>query len=245
MRTLFDLDGPFLSGLNKIADIIILNILYLICCIPVFTIGAATTALYYVTLKMVKNEDCYTVKSFFKSFKDNFKQATGIWLVFLAVIILMAVDFRITAGNADFASMMPSNMSSVVIIVLLFTVFLLTLVLSYVFPVLARFENTAVNTVKNAFLMGLSHLPWTIAIIAINIAPWLIVYFIPGGVIVLTISSALSAFCCSFIFVRIFTKYMPKEEAVSDEQFSISPDQDSFLFANSRNDTVSEEKTNE
>ena len=76
MGRFFDIDGPFLGGLTKMADVFILNLLLILCSLPIFTFGAAYTALYYVTLKMVKDEECYIAKAFFKSFKQNFKQAT-------------------------------------------------------------------------------------------------------------------------------------------------------------------------
>jgi len=95
MGKLFNLDSPVFSFLNKAADLIWLNILTFICCIPVVTIGASMTALNYVVLKMVRNEEGYITRSYFKSFKQNFKQATVIWLIVLAVIMVLAGDFYI------------------------------------------------------------------------------------------------------------------------------------------------------
>ena len=85
MGRLFNLDSPLMSGLSKVADLIWLNILAFIFCIPVVTIGASITALNYVALKMVRNEDGYVTRAFFKSFKQNFKQATIIWLIMLLI----------------------------------------------------------------------------------------------------------------------------------------------------------------
>ena len=69
----FNLDSPFMRFLTKMADLIILNILYMICCIPIVTIGAASTALYTVSMKAVKNEESYIIRGYFKAFKENFK----------------------------------------------------------------------------------------------------------------------------------------------------------------------------
>ena len=77
---IFDLDSPLMNVLNKMADLMWLNILTLICCIPVITAGAALTSMHYVALKIVRNEESYITRSFFKSFKTNFRQATLIWL---------------------------------------------------------------------------------------------------------------------------------------------------------------------
>lgn len=82
MDKIFNLDSPVMQALNKVADLIWLNILTMVCCIPIITVGAALTAQHYVVLKMVRNREGYITRSFFKSFKANFKQATCIWLIF-------------------------------------------------------------------------------------------------------------------------------------------------------------------
>ena len=76
MGHFFSMDNKFFTFMGRVADLCILNIICLICCIPIVTAGASITAMYYVTLKMVRNEEAYIVRSFFKSFKENFKQAT-------------------------------------------------------------------------------------------------------------------------------------------------------------------------
>ena len=87
--------------MGKLADLILLNLLFIICCIPIVTIGASITAMYYVTLKMVRNEESYLFRSFFKSFKQNLKQSTVIWLILLAVSIVLWMDFRIMGQAGD------------------------------------------------------------------------------------------------------------------------------------------------
>ena len=71
MGRFFNMDNKFFAFMGRIADLCILNIICLVCCIPIVTAGASITAMYYVTLKMVRNEEAYIVRSFFKSFKDN------------------------------------------------------------------------------------------------------------------------------------------------------------------------------
>lgn len=230
MRQLFDLDSPLMVGLTRIADIIILNILFLVCCIPVFTIGPAITAMYYVTLKMVRNEDCYIVKSFFKSFKQNFKQAVAIWMIILATITVVAIDFRIIDGGASDLRGLTANVSGAVLIVLFVTCIIISFVVSYVFPILAKFDNTVKNTIKNAFFMSMRHLPYTILIILINIIPYVVVYFAPASMLFFVMSFALCAYGCSFIFNRIFNIYAKAIEITPDMEFSIDSNEESFLF---------------
>ena len=74
MRSFFDLDNPFIQFLNRLTDVVILNVICLICCIPIVTIGTSITALNYVTMKMARNEEGYIVRDFFKSFRENFRQ---------------------------------------------------------------------------------------------------------------------------------------------------------------------------
>ncbi len=94
MGRFFSMDNKFFTFMNKVADLCILNIICLVCCIPIVTAGASITAMYYVTLKMVRNEEAYIVRSFFKSFKDNFKQATIINLIMIAVGAVLCLDIE-------------------------------------------------------------------------------------------------------------------------------------------------------
>ena len=95
MDRFFSMDNKFFTFMGKVADLCILNIVCLICCIPIVTAGASITAMFFVTMKMVKNEESYIIKSFFKSFRQNFKQATVINLIMLAVAAILYVDLRI------------------------------------------------------------------------------------------------------------------------------------------------------
>ena len=64
LQGFFNYDNPVWRFIGKLGDLVLLNLLWLVCCIPVFTAGAATTAVYYVTLKLVRDEDDSTIKSF-------------------------------------------------------------------------------------------------------------------------------------------------------------------------------------
>ena len=92
MKALLEIDGPVMQLITKIVYAVWLNILWFICCLPVFTVGASTTALFYVTLKIARNEEGAVTRAFFHSFKENFRQATVIWLILLAVGILLGID---------------------------------------------------------------------------------------------------------------------------------------------------------
>lgn len=214
MGKIFDIDGKFMSVLNKVADLMILNVIWIICCIPVFTIGAATSALYYVTLKMVKNEDAYIVKSFFKSFKQNFKQGTLIWLIMLAIGILLSVDLYITLQ-------MQSTITKILVPCIGAIMLIYLFILLYIFPLLARFDNTIFHLLKNSLLMGIRHLPWTILNAVLIVGPVFIglnfLQLIPVWII---IGYAGLAYISSFIFVRIFKNYEPNDEEELETEVS-------------------------
>ena len=210
MSRVFNFEGPVFSSLSRLADLFWLNLLFIVCCIPIVTIGAATTALYYVTLKMVKDEEGYITKSFFRSFKRNFAQATVIWALFLFVATILLFDFRI-AGGAD------GMMSNVVVVAVFVMVIIAAMVLTYVFPILSRFDNSVMNTVKNAFLISIRHLPYTILMIVIAIVPVVLIWFFPALLILVLIMFSAVAYINSKFLSKIFVLYMPKEDPAAEE----------------------------
>lgn len=220
---MFKLDSPLMNFLNKIADIMILNILFLIFSIPFFTIGASFSAAYYMGFKMVKNEETYIVRGFWKAFKDNFKQGTVIWLLLAVVLGILTVDFRIILySGIEFAQWIRIAMIAVTFVILLGVMFL--------FPLQARFINPVKNTIKNAFLMALSHLPTAFLLIVIYAVPVIVLYFIPQSLpILILLAFGAVIYLKSFLLLRVFKRY---EDALVDIS-SKSPNQDSGIFAES------------
>lgn len=221
MGRFFNMDNKFFVFMGRIADLCMLNILCIVCCIPVITAGASLTALYYVTMKMVRNEESYIFRSFFKSFKQNFKQATVINLIMLAAAALLYLDTRITKAMAD-----PMGKILTMIFALFTMIYLI--ILLYLYPVLAKFYNSIKNTFKNALLMGIRHLPYTFLMLVICASP-LLILFIPSFqiqmfliLLVILFGPALAAYCNSHFFVRIFDKYIPEKAEASEETEVIS-----------------------
>ena len=210
MNRLFNMDNKFFAAMGRAADLIVLNLAFLVCCLPVVTIGASVTALYYVTLKMVRNEESYLVRGFFKSFRQNFRQATLIWGILLAAALLLGADFAIIG-------IFPDTPLSVLRYPLMVIALFLAMVFLYVFPILAKFENTLWGTLKNALLMTLRHLPYTLAMLMITIVPMAFtlsnpVVFAYGLFLWVMLGFSLTAFWDSRFFVRIFDQYLPPEE---------------------------------
>lgn len=161
---LFDLDSPLVSVLNKVADLMWLNILTMICCIPIFTAGASLTAMHYMALKIVRNEECYITRGFFKSFKENFKQGTAIWLLLLLAVGVIAGDFYIIAET-------EMQIHNVIKVIIMAAALLVLFTATFVFPVLAKFDNPIKRTLKNAFIMSILQFPKTMLMIVVNVVP--------------------------------------------------------------------------
>ena len=182
----FSLDSKFSQIMGRVFDLMMLNIIFLIMCIPIVTIGANFTAMYYVTLKMIKNEETYIFRTYWKSFRENFKQATAIWLILLAVLIVLILDLLLVMR-------MPGTITYLRFVFLVL-IFFEAMVLSYVFPVLSRFDNTVKNTIKNYVFSTTKIVSYLILLM-----------FLLGFSTV--------ALGCSWFFVnKIFPFYMPEEE---------------------------------
>ena len=209
MSKLFRMDSPLMRFLTKIADLMVLNILFCVTSIPLITIGASWTALYSVTLKMVRDEEGSVSRSYFRSFRQNFRQATLLWLGVLVVLALLVLDIRVLNGMAGGTA--PGLLRVGVEILALLGI----MVLQYLFPSLARFEASLADTLKNACMMALAHLPKTALMTAAAVgAVWITLInntTIAVGLMVWPpIGFSLMAFGNSGILRRIFDNYVPK-----------------------------------
>lgn len=222
----FNYDNPVWRFIGKFGDLIILNVLWFVCSIPIFTIGASTTAVYYVTLKLARNDDGYTIQSFFKSFKENFRQATIIWLIMLAVGLILGFDMLFFTRNLN----LSQQFRTVMVTIFLAMSIIYLAIMTYIFPLQSRFYNTVKRTFFNAFFMSIRHLFQTIAIIVIDVAVVVAMAMIPQimmfGVL---FGFPLLAFINSYILSPILQKYMPKEEREDGEMRPIFADEEERL----------------
>ena len=220
MGRLFDMDNKFFRFMGRLADLCILNVLCILCCIPVVTAGASITAMFYVTMKMVRNEEAYIARSFFKSFKENFRQATVINIIMLVIAGVLYVDFRV-------AKSMPGTASTVFQYLFLIFASLYVMLFTYIYPVLAKFYNSIKNTFRNAILMSVRHLPYTVLMIIVSICPVLVFYIQSARaqsmllLLLIMVGFALVAYINSFFFVKIFDRYIiqePEEKSENAEE---------------------------
>lgn len=198
----FSLDSPLMQGLSRMADLMWLNVLAVVCCIPIVTAGASMTALHYMVLKMVRNEECYITKGFFKSFKENFKQSTIIWLIQLVVMAILAIDFYVMYQNKSQFQMIWQVLIMIVVVLVVMTS-------TFVYPVLAKFDNTVVKTIKNALYISILQFPKVILMVIMSIVP----------IVILLISPTVTPFVLMFgvsipayLFAKLYNKFFQKLE---------------------------------
>lgn len=165
----FNLDSPLIQGMNKVADLMWLNILVLICSLPVFTIGASLTAAHYVALKMHRNEEGYITRDFFRAFKSNFKQSTIMWLFFMLVMLVLGCDYYLIKNNTI-------EVPYIIKVFIIAATFVFSFMLMWVFPMQAKFENKISRTIKNAFAVGMMKFPRSILMLIVYALPWFIVW---------------------------------------------------------------------
>ncbi|MCR5149269.1 MAG: DUF624 domain-containing protein [Eubacterium sp.] len=149
----------FFIAMDKFGDFFILNMMLVVFCLPIITIGASLTALYSVFIKMVKNEEGVAKNDFLKAFKKNFKAATKVWAVILIVGATLFLQYAYIKNHDD-------TLASYLMIFLGFEMLIVSLVVPMIFPLVARYENTTFNYIKNSFIISL-----------MNIKQWLMVFF--------------------------------------------------------------------
>lgn len=202
MNRWFDVDNGFFRFMGKVCDMILLDILTLICCIPIVTIGPALTALYYVSLKIVRDEEGYVFRSYFKSFKQNFVQGFLLELIAVIATVVLYVDLRVAYNWM----MQDSN----ILIKLLFYALvgfalLAAVTVVYIFPVLAKFENSTRKILINSVMMAVRHLQLSILMVIIVVAAAVAVYIYPIAIFFVV---GLAAFINSAILRKIFDNYI-------------------------------------
>ena len=171
----FSYDSTFSQAALRVASSCYLNLLWLLCSLPVVTVGASTAALYAVTLKLVDGDDGHLAQRFFRAFRDNFRQATVLWLIVLASGIFLALDgyivFHLRASSTGAAAVFWTLLFAMIIAAAV----AYAIILAYVFPLTASVVNTNAAMLKNSFLIGTHYLFCTLVIFAIHFAMFFVV----------------------------------------------------------------------
>lgn len=219
---IFNMDSKFSQIMSRLFDLMILNFIFIIMCIPIVTVGANLTAMHYVTIKMARNEDSYTFRSYWKSFKENFKQSTIIWLILLVIGLFLGFDVYLSTYMMTGAI---ANIRYVFYCMSLLYLF----VLLYVFPTQARFYNTIKHTLLNSLLFSIRHLPYTILMIAVIVGPFLLCTTVSTTIFsfyilfLVLFGFSATAYINSIFLNKIFRNYMPPEDDVQTTDAVIPP----------------------
>ena len=212
MNGLFSGDNPVINFLTVVCDIVILHFLWIITSLPIITIGASTTALYYTCMKCIRYGEGSIAKRYFKSFRENLKQSTVLWLIVLV------------AGGICGFDLYFSIINHIKALTLIFTVMTCAylFIVFYIFPLQAQFDNKIKVTIRNAFLLAIKYFPWTLLLIAGTGAFLFLCYaniYVMGTSMFIGIG--LHAYLCSFVYVHVFKNYLPEEIEKDDYSFHV------------------------
>lgn len=210
MTGFFNPDNKLWSFLSSAVDAVLLNLMWLISCIPLFTVGAATTAFYYTTHKVIRNQRSTIWKEYWSSFRGNFKQATKLWLLFFAIFLVFWFDIRICSEYLKTGSFIGGLAYFFIALSAMALVWFM-----YVFAYLARFENSCRATLKNAAIMAVANLGYSLAALVILAAALCVCWVLPLFTwFVPTIAMVL----LNRVLERVFRKYMSQEELLEEQE---------------------------
>lgn len=195
-------NSPVIAFFNKLTDLILLNVLWIICCLPVVTAGAATCAAYYVTITSIRCGDGYVLKRFFGAFKSSFVPVTPVWLGLLAAGFILVADlfFWYHFGGVFGRVMLMVSMAIAI---------LLWIWSLWIFPVFAKFSGKRRELLKNAAAFAVGYLPYTAIVLVITgVVVYVNLVSLVANSIMLFVGFALLLYVNSFFFYRVFMNHM-------------------------------------
>lgn len=212
MRTIFSPDSKFMRGMNRAADLMILNLLFLLTCLPIVTIGPSVTALYSVVFAMGTSREGGTVKPYFRSFRENFGISCRVFLILLAVAAALAADMVLCAKLPGMLSFLTAAFGILAAAELLAA--------AMIFPWMSAFQNTVMENLKNGLILGIAHLPRAAVVAAMWIFPVVVLIYMPltffnAALLWVVIWFSGAAYLSSLLLRRVFAAYgyVVEEEA--------------------------------
>ncbi|MBR7045176.1 MAG: YesL family protein [Lachnospiraceae bacterium] len=219
----FDPDSPLMNGLSRMTDLVLLNLITLAACLPVFTAGASLTAMHYVLLKMVRGEEGYVARDWLKSFKQNFREASLIWLLFLAAGLMALLDIWMAAYGEGGAAL-ALRVLLILVILIAYADFL------WAFPLLSRFEGTVPGILSAAMAMAFRAFPKTLAMGAAGAMPLIIWIFFPSmAPLVLLFGASLPGLISAYMYSPLFKKLEKEREKGEEDPEKIYGKEDQAL----------------
>lgn len=209
MQALFSPDSRFMRVMSRVADLVLLNLCYLLTCVPLFTIGAASAALYTVCFRFGTDEEKGVIRSYFRAFRENFKRGTGVWLIVLlcgGAALVNAWVFYVMPGGLRFLSVLFA-----ILLVLALLIF------GYAFPLLSQFDDGIWPTLRNALILGVGYLPRSLLITAVNVFPFALLLadfylFLQAAFLWTALYFSLAAYVNTFLLRGVFAPYLTNED---------------------------------
>ena len=201
-------DSKFTAFLGRFADMVLLNILFLITCLPVFTAGAASAALYTVCFRIFRNRENGIVKAYFRAFGDNFRQGTALWLLLLFVCVPGILYFD--------AFFHMDGLLRYLFAVCLLIVVLSVFVAAYGFPWISQFRNRTGEVLRNCLILSLTNLPQTLCLCAIHLLPLILLavkpdFFLKISFLLVALYFSAAAYVSTALLWKVFKPYYPEE----------------------------------
>lgn len=227
---IFSFNSPFMSLLTKAANYMLLNLLALVCSIPIVTIGASTTAKYYVAMKMVRGEEPTIWKPFFKAFRQNFKQSTIIWLLEVVVAVVFIFDWQYMLD-----AQLGTIGGIIKIALIVFTVLCFFAGLA-AFPLIARYEMRTIDLIRAAFMFAFLHPIIMLIVVFWIIAPFWLTLRFPNWLIgIWPVLPTLGMYFSAKLFMKQFSRLEEAREKEMQKRAGNSGE--------GENEDVSEEKS--
>lgn len=213
MSGLFNFENPLISGIFKLVNMVVLSALWAVFCIPVFTAGASTTALYYTVQKTIKNERGDVWPCFWQSFKQNFRQCTIITLIFLAIALIFMADIS-AVGALENAGKLHGYLAVIFKVILV----IMCLYAFWIFAYIARFQCTVKEALKNAALMAVMHFPVSVLTGIVGAGAIFLIWLIKP---LLFLVPVLSVLLMSLLTERVFRRYMTEEDRKLEDELNM------------------------
>lgn len=201
------MDGKFFTFITKLSDLLLLNVLFIITCLPILTIGVSLIALYQTTLQLADNTDSYILRNYFSNWKQNLKQGILIWIPSFILLILCIFNLSVLPH-------MPQNLYRTTCLCLQFVLlFFLYGIFLYAFSLPKVYRSSCLNTLRNALFMTFKHLPVTCLCLCISVIPYALIILLPkitGWILsfFIVIGSSGTAYIHSYILQKVFKKYI-------------------------------------
>lgn len=204
-----NIDNKFFYVMGKVTDAMILSILFVISCVPLVTIGASLTALYYTMHKVIRHDRGYLWQQYKHAWKENFWQATICWVIFLALAILLGFDLRLTYRMFLAGEALGKIYYFFVVLLVLEAIWA-----AYTFAYIARFQNKTKIILKNCAMIMIYHFPASLAVLLTLGLSAFALYLVPALIIVIP---ALVAWLLEFFLERVFRNYMDPSDLEQEE----------------------------